>query len=328
MTAFQPLDSSRSPRFAQPATFMRLPHIHDLAGLDVAFVGVPFDGGVVYRPGTRFGPREIRQHSSLIRTYHPVLAVSPFEILRVADVGDVDVNPLNIEDTHARMEQTLRAILEAGAVPICVGGDHSLSLAAIRAVVRRHGPVGLIHVDAHQDMWNAFFGNRYYHGAPFRRAIEEGLLDTRRVVQVGIRGSVNAPTDFDFGRHHGVRTIRAEEVAAHGLDWVKSQLLVARGGPVYLSFDIDGVDPAFAPGTGTPEVGGLTSREALDLVRALVGLPLVGADLVEVSPPYDQANITAFLAANLLFEMVAVLAATKVREIGRAQSTGTGQPKV
>ncbi len=324
MATFQPLDSSRSPRFAQPATFMRLVHTQELVGLDVALLGVPFDGAVSYRPGTRFGPRGIRDHSSLIRTYHPVLAVSPFEVLRVADVGDVDVNPLHIEDTQARVEAAVAAILEAGAVPITVGGDHSLSLATLRAVVRRHGPVGLVHIDAHQDMWKSYFGNRYFHGTPFRRAVEEGLLDTRRVVQIGIRGSVNDPTDFDFGREHGVRTIRAEDLAQHGLDWVKMQVLATRGGPLYLSFDIDGIDPAFAPGTGTPEVGGLTSREGVDLVRSLVGLPLVGADLVEVSPPYDHGDITSMLAANLLFEMVAVLAATRVR--GKGES-GVGQSR-
>lgn len=313
MTDFRPLDAFRSPRFAQIATFMRLPHTRDPAGLDAALLGIPFDGGTSYRPGPRFAPRDIRQHSSLIRLYHPVLKVSPFEVLRIADLGDVDVNPMNIEDTFARAEQAVNAILDAGAVPVCVGGDHSLSLAILRAVARRHGPVGMVHVDSHQDMWEEYFGNRYFHGTPFRRAVEEGLLDTRRVVQVGIRGSVYSASDFDFARDHGVRTIRAEEVAGQGLGWVKEQLSVALGGPVYLSFDIDGVDPAFAPGTGTPEVGGLTSREALELVRALVGFPLVGADVVEVSPPYDCGNITSLLAANLLFEIVSVLAATRHR---------------
>ncbi len=311
MADYQPADASRSPRFAQVATFMRLPHTRDPAGLDVALLGIPFDGGVVYRPGPRFAPRDIRQHSSLIRPYHPVLKVSPFDVLRVADVGDVDVNPLNIEDTHARVEQAITAILNAGAIPVCVGGDHSLSLAILRAVARRHGPVGMVHVDSHQDMWDAYFGNRYFHGAPFRRAVEEGLLDTHRIVQVGIRGPVYSEADFDFGRQHGVTVIRAENVAREGIGWVQEQLRAVSGGPVYLSFDIDGVDPAFAPGTGTPEVGGLTSREALEIVRALVGLPLVGADVVEVSPPYDHGNITALLAANLLFEIVSVLAVTR-----------------
>jgi agmatinase len=307
---FRPADSFRSPRFAQLATFMRLPHSQEYARLDVALLGIPFDGGVSYRPGPRFAPREIRAHSSLIRPYHPVLDVSPFEILKVADVGDVDTNPMRIEDTYTRVQQAVGAILEASAVPVCVGGDHSLSLPILRTVAQRHGPVGLIHVDSHQDMWEEYFGNRYFHGTPFRRAVEEGLLDTHRMVQVGIRGPVYSAADFEFGRQHGVRTIRAEEVAHRGMDWVKERMLVARGGPVYLSFDIDGVDPAFAPGTGTPEVGGLTSREALDVVRSLVGFPLVGADLVEVSPPYDSSGITSLLAANLLFEIVSVLAAT------------------
>lgn len=311
MTDHQPADASRSPRFAQVATFMRLPHTREPAGLDVALLGIPFDGGVVYRPGARFGPRDIRQHSSLIRSYHPVLKVSPFDVLQAADLGDVDVHPFSIEETHARIEQAVAAILDAGAVPVCVGGDHSLSLAVLRAVARRHGPVGMVHVDSHQDMWDDYFGNRYFHGAPFRRAIEEGLLEPRRIVQIGIRGSVRSAEDFDFGRRHGVMVIRAEDVAREGIGWVQEQLHAVSGGPVYLSFDIDGVDPAFAPGTGTPEVGGLTSREALEIVRALVGLPLVGADVVEVSPPYDHGNITALLAANLLFEIVSVLAVTR-----------------
>jgi agmatinase len=313
MPEFRPRDSFRSPRFAQPATFMRLPYIENAAGLDVALLGIPFDGGVSYRPGPRFAPREIRSHSSLIRPYHPVLDVSPFEVLRVADVGDVDVNPLDVEDTHVRMQKVLDEILELGVIPICVGGDHSISLAILRSVVRRHGPVGMVHFDSHQDMWDEYFGNRYFHGTPFRRAVEENLLDTRRVIQIGIRGPVYSSDDFEFARSHGIKTIRIEQLARDGLASVKKQISAVRDGPVYLSFDVDGVDPAFAPGTGTPEVGGLTSREALELVRALEGLQLVGADVVEVSPPYDHAGITSLLAANLLFEMVSVLAANRLR---------------
>ncbi|MBI4277251.1 MAG: agmatinase [Armatimonadetes bacterium] len=309
MSTHRPADSLQSPRFAQPATFMRLPHHRGAAGLDVAILGIPFDGGVSYRPGPRFAPRAVREHSSLIRPYHPVLRVSPFEVLKVADVGDVDVNPMNIEDTFGRVEAAVGAVLEAAAIPACVGGDHSLSLPILRAVARRHGPVGMVHFDAHQDMWEQYFGNRYFHGTPFRRAVEEGLLDPRRVVQVGIRGPVYAEGDFEFGQRHGVRVVRAEDVAERGVPWVREQMQVARGGPVYVSFDVDSLDPAFAPGTGTPEVGGLTSREALALVRGLVGLPIVGFDVVEVSPPYDPAHITALLAANVLFELVAVIAA-------------------
>ena len=313
MSDFQPADSFRSPRFAQPATFMRLPQTRDYAQLDVALLGIPFDGGTSYRPGPGFGPRDIRQHSSLIRPYNPLLKVSPFEVVRVADVGDVDVNPVNIEDTYGRVERAVGDILAANVIPVCVGGDHSLSLPILRAVAAQHGPVGMVHIDSHQDMWEEYFGNKYFHGTPFRRAIEEKLLDTRRVVQIGIRGPVYAETDFDFGRKHGVRTITAEQVAHEGLAWVKEQILTLRRGPVYVSFDIDGVDPAFAPGTGTPEVGGLTSREALELVRALVGVQLVGADVVEVSPPYDHAGITSMLAANILFEMLSVIAATRLQ---------------
>jgi len=309
-------DPSEAPRFAQIATFLRLPHTRSPAGLDVALLGIPFDGTVVYRPGPRFGPRDIRAHNGLTRAYHPVLEVSPFEVLRVADVGDVDVNPYNVEDTLARVEGAVGAIIEAGAVPVCVGGDHSVSLGILRAVARRHGPVGMVHVDSHQDMWNDYFGNRYFHGAPFRRAVEEGLLETRRVLQIGIRGPVRSEADFDFGRKHGVYVVRAEQVGREGIQWVLDQLSAVRGGPVYLSFDIDGIDPAFAPGTGTPEVGGLSSREALDIIRGLVGLRLVGADLVEVSPPYDHGNITAMLASNLLFEIVSVLAASRRRNVG------------
>src|SRR3989441_1888261 len=188
MPDFRPADSFRSPRFAQPATFMRLPHTRELPGLDAALLGIPFDGGTSYRTGSRFGPRDIRQNSSLIRPYNPVLEVSPFDVLRVADVGDVDVNPINIEDTYGRVEQAVADVLNAGVVPVCVGGGHSLSLPILRAVNRKHGPVGVVHFDSHQDHWEEYFGNKYFHGTPFRRAVEEGLLDTQRVVQIGIRG--------------------------------------------------------------------------------------------------------------------------------------------
>ena len=325
MPDFRPADSFRSPRFAQPATFMRLPHTRELPGLDAALLGLPFDGGTSYRTGSRFGPRDIRQNSSLIRPYNPVLQVSPFDVLRVADVGDVDVNPINIEDTYSRVEQAVADVLNAGVVPVCVGGDHSLSLPILRAVNRKHGSVGMVHFDSHQDMWEEYFGNKYFHGTPFRRAVEEKLLDTKRVIQIGIRGPVYAESDFDFARKHGIRWVTAPQVAQEGLDWVREQMLVVRGGPVYLSFDIDGVDPAFAPGTGTPEVGGLTSREALELVRTLVGVQLVGADVVEVSPPYDQAGITSMLAANILFEILSVMAATRLQQRQDSRRS-TGKP--
>ncbi len=325
MPEFRPADSFRSPRFAQPATFMRLPHTQEMAGLDVALLGIPFDGGTSYRSGSRFGPRDVRQNSSLIRPYNPSLQVSPFDVLKVADVGDVDVNPINIEDTYGRVEHAIGEILDAKVMPLCVGGDHSLSLPILRAVKKRHGPLGMVHFDSHQDMWDEYFGGKYFHGTPFRRAVEEGLLDTKRVIQIGIRGPVYADTDFDFARQHGIRWVTAGQVAREGLEWVKEQMLVVRGGPVYLSFDIDGVDPAFAPGTGTPEVAGLTSREALELVRALVGVQLVGADVVEVSPPYDHAGITSMLAANIMFEILSVIAATRPQK-KQDSKRSTGRP--
>jgi len=238
--------------------------------------------------------------------------------VRVADVGDVDVNPLDILDTYSRIETTVSLILDRRVIPICVGGDHSISLPVLRAMARRHGPLGMVHIDAHQDMWDEYFGNRYFHGTTFRRAIEENLLDTSRVVQIGIRGSVYSNHDFDFARKHGVRMVRAEELDRRGMAWVAEQVGEIRGGPTYLSFDIDAVDPAYAPGTGTPEVGGLTSREALLLIRALLGHDIVGADLVEVSPPYDQGGITSLLAANILFETISVIAATRAHSVTHA----------
>ncbi len=306
-TRFEPPDAFQSPRFAQLPTFMRLPHVRDPEGLDVAIVGVPFDGGTSYRSGARFGPREIRVHSALIRPYHPVLRASPFARRKVADCGDVDTNPMDILDTYGRIERAVGAILAAGAVPACIGGDHSISLAILRAVARAHGPVAFVHFDSHQDMWDEYFGNRYFHGTPFRRALEEGLYDPKATVQLGIRGPVYGPEDFAFGETHGVTVVRAEELHRRGTDAALEPVRRLAGRKVYVSFDIDAVDPAFAPGTGTPEVGGLTSAQALELLRGLAGLDIVAFDLVEVAPPYDHAGLTAMLAANVLFELLSVV---------------------
>jgi agmatinase len=304
-----PRNPFRSPRFGQVATFMLLPHTREAAALDVALVGVPYDGGTSYRSGARFGPRAIREQSSLIRTWHPVLKVHPFERLRVADYGDIDTVPISIERTYAAVEQGIAEIVTAGATPVCVGGDHSITLPVLRAVARRHGPVGVVHFDAHPDTWDEYFGSKFFHGTPFRRAIEEGLIDSRRMIQVGIRGPLYGPEDFAFHDAHGLEVIRIEAVKEQGAAWVAARLARLAGGPVYCSFDIDAVDPAYAPATGTPEVGGLTSYEALAIVRGLRGLTLVGCDLVEVSPPYDgPGQITSLLAANLLFELVCLLA--------------------
>ena len=305
----QPRDPFRSPRFGQIATFMLLPAVESLEGLDVALVGIPYDGGVSYRPGARFGPRAVREQSSLIRSWHPVLKVHPFERLRVGDCGDVDVSPGSIELTYAAITKRIDAVTAAGAAPVCVGGDHSITLGILRSLARRHGPLGIIHFDAHPDTWDEYFGSRYFHGTPFRRAVEEGLIDARRMIQVGIRGPLYGPEDFAFHDQHGIEVVRIEAVKEQGTAWVAERFSRLRGGPVYCSFDIDAVDPAFAPATGTPEVGGLTSYEALALVRALAGLDLVGADVVEISPPYDgPGQVTALLGANLLFEFVSLLA--------------------
>jgi agmatinase len=309
MPDFEPRQSFKSPRFAQPATFMRLPYRTDLTGADVAILGVPFDGGTSYRSGARLGPREIRAQSSLIRPYSYFQKIAPFERLRVLDAGDVDAPPVSIEKCYETVEAAVGAVLAAGVVPMIVGGDHSISLPVLRALAKRHGPVSLVQIDAHIDTWDDYFGGKYFHGTPFRRAVEERLIDPRRFVQVGIRGPMYGEDDFDFHREHGITMIDVETVHARGVDAVVESIRERVDGPVYVTFDIDGVDPAFAPGTGTPEIGGLTSHQAQRLVRGLAGLDVVGCDLVEVAPQFDgPGQITALLAANLLFELLCVIA--------------------
>jgi agmatinase len=304
-----PRDPFVSPRFGQLATFMLLPAAEGPAGLDVALLGLPYDGGVSYRPGARFGPRAVREQSSLIRPWNPVLKVHPFEKLRVADCGDVDVVPISIERTHAAIEAKIDTVIAAGARPLCVGGDHSVTLPVIRSLARQHGPLAVVHFDAHPDTWDQYFGSKLFHGTPFRRAIEEGAIDPKRMIQVGIRGPLYGSEDFDFHAQHGLEVLRIEPIKEQGLAWASGRLARLRGMPLYLSFDIDAVDPAYAPATGTPEVGGLSSWEALSLVRSLAGSTLVGADIVEVSPPYDgPGQITSLLAANLAFEILSVMA--------------------
>jgi agmatinase len=305
----EPRDAFRSPRFGQPPTFMRLPYLREPGALDVALLGIPYDGGTSYRTGARYGPRHIRDQSSLIRPWNPALKVAPFERLRVADYGDVDVAPVSIEATFAAIERDVSALVQAGVTPLSVGGDHSVTLPILRALARRHGPLALVHFDAHPDTWDEYFGSKYFHGTTFRRAVEEGLVDGRRVIQIGIRGPLYGPEDFDFHATHGLEVLRIEDVKERGTAWAAERLERLAGRPAYCSFDIDAVDPAYAPATGTPEVGGLSSYEALVLVRALRSLDLVGADVVEVSPPYDgPGQITSLLAANLLFELLSTLA--------------------
>jgi len=306
----QPRASFKSPRFAQPATFMRLPHVEDARGLDVAILGVPFDGGTSYRPGARFGPREVRAQSSLVRPYNYFQKVAPFDRLNVADVGDVDAPPVSIEKCFDAVESRIGGIVDAGARPIVIGGDHSISLPILRALARRHGPLALVQFDSHIDTWDEYFGGKYFHGTPFRRAIEEGIVDGRRFVQVGIRGPMYGEDDFDFHREHGITMIDIDQVKERGVAWTASRVAEIASGPAYVTFDIDAVDPAFAPGTGTPEIGGLTSHEAQRLVRGLAPLHLAGADVVEVAPLFDgPGQITALLAANIAFELLCAMAA-------------------
>ncbi|HSC27310.1 MAG TPA: agmatinase [Vicinamibacterales bacterium] len=312
-------DSFLSPRFAQPATFMRLPHETDLAGVDVALLGVPFDSGTSYRPGARLGPREIRAQSSLIRPYSFFQKVSPFERLRIVDAGDVDVPPVGIENAYKAIEAGVRRVLDAGAIPVVAGGDHSISLPILRAIASARGPVSLVQFDAHIDTWGDYFGGKYFHGSPFRRAIEEGLLVEGGYVQVGIRGPMyGEEEDFGFQNAHGVTTIDIEQVKRDGVPRTIERIREVVKGRTYVTFDIDSVDPAFAPGTGTPEVGGLTSHEAQQLVRGLAGLDIVGCDVVEVAPAFDgPGQITSLLAANIMFELLCVLA-LREQEIRRS----------
>lgn len=299
-----PVDALVYPRFSGISTFMRLPHIPRAQELDIALIGIPFDGGATYRSGPRFGPRHVRAQSCMIRPWNPVLNVDPFSKWRVADYGDLSINPLSLDDTYARITSQLDDVLRAGACTLCVGGDHSILLPILRAIHKKFGPVALVQFDAHNDTWGGYFGSPHSHGTPVRRAVEEGLLLKGHVLQVGLRGQVYSKDDFNFGRKHKFSVVTAEEFHRQGLPAVNKALKRFRGKPVYVTLDIDVVDPAFAPGTGTPQVGGLSSFQILELVRCLKGQSLIGADLVEVSPPYDNGEITSLLAANLLYEML------------------------
>ena len=310
----QPTNLKDYPRYSGVATFMRLPQISAAERLDVALIGVPYDGGVTYRSGTRFGPRHIRDQSAIIRPYNPVLDITPFTQLRVADYGDLSTNPLSMEDTFARITAGLKTVLDAGTIPMCVGGDHSILLPILRAIHAAHGPVALIQLDAHSDTWDEYWGVKYSHGTPVRRAIEEGLLAEPFVLQIGLRGQLYDADDMKYAREHGIVMITAEEFHEHGLPLVREKLHAFGDLKTYLSLDIDVVDPAFAPGTGTPQVGGLSSAQILGLVRALQGLNLVGCDLVEVSPEFDSSEITSLLAANLLFEQLCLFVKPISRE--------------
>ncbi|KPP63056.1 agmatinase, mitochondrial-like [Scleropages formosus] len=289
-------------------TMGKLPFWDSAEGLDAAFVGVPIDTGTSNRPGARFGPREIRAESAMLRRYNGGTKAAPFESLMVADIGDVNVNVYDLKDTCRRIREAFKKIVAADCIPLTMGGDHTIAYPILQAVAEKHGPVGLIHVDAHADTSDMVLGEKIGHGTPFRRCVEEGLLDCRRVVQIGLRGTSYAPDAYQWSREQGFRVVQAEECWYKSLSPLMVEVRKQMGvGPVYLSFDIDALDPAFAPGTGTPEIAGLTPVQGLEIIRGCRGLNLVGCDLVEVSPPYDTTGNTALLAANLLFEMMCVL---------------------
>ena len=305
----QPIDAAVVPRFAGVATFMRLPTVESAKGLDIALTGIPWDGGTTNRAGPRHGPREIRSQSSLMRRVHHVSGTEPFSIARIADVGDVSVNPINLQDALKRIEEGIRSIVKHCALPLIAGGDHLTTLPVLRAVAKDR-PVGMIHFDAHSDTNDTYFGdNPYTHGTPFRRAVEEKLLDPRRVVQIGIRGSIYDPDEHGWARDHGMRIIYMEEFVRCGVEQVMNEAKTIVGDrPTFISFDIDCIDPSMAPGTGTPEIGGFTTREVQTMLRLLEGLDIVGADVVEVAPPFDIGGMTALVGATVMFELMCVMA--------------------
>ena len=294
---------------------MRLPGSSAPADLDVAIIGIPFDLGTSLRPGARFGPRGIRNESVLIRPYNMATRAAPFDSLRIDDVGDIATNAFDKDDSIARIEAHYRTLLDHGVIPVGLGGDHTVVLPVLRAIAARHGPVGLVHIDAHTDINDTMFGERIAHGTPFRRAVEEGLLDGRRVAQIGVRATGYAADDFDWSREQGFRVVQAEDCWHRSLTPLMAEIREQIGpGPVYISMDIDGLDPAYAPGTGTPEIGGLTTPQALEIIRGCAGLNIVGCDLVEVAPAYDTTGTTALVAANLVYEMLCVLPGVERRD--------------
>jgi guanidinopropionase len=310
----QPISGMDVPRFAGPVTFMRLPYIpmEEASGIDIGIVGVPWDGGTTNRSGPRHGPRQMRDMSAMIRRVHPVHRMSPYDLVNVADLGDAPVNPADVQDALERIATWFKALIAKGIRPLSAGGDHLCSLPILRAVGQKR-PVGMIHFDAHSDLWDGYFGGfKFTHGTPFCRAIEEGVLDPKRTIQIGLRGSVYDFEDRDFGEKHGVTMIGIEQATTMGPEKVMELARkVAGDGPTYVSFDIDCLDPAYAPGTGTPEAGGFTNREAIAMLRALKGLDIVGADVVEVSPPFDPSGYTALNGVTMMWELLCIMAMGK-----------------
>ncbi len=314
MMTNQPIGGNALARFSGPGTFMRLPAAESAEGLDVAIIGVPMDHGTSWRSGTRFGPKEIRSQSAMIRPYNIQTGAAPFDSLNCADLEDVPINTFNLNATIDIISKHYDAILKHDAVPMTLGGDHTLTLPILRAIAKKHGPVGLVHVDAHADVSDTMFGEREVHGTVFRRAYEEGLLDPTRVWQVGLRGTGYSAEDFDDPLEWGFKMILAQEIWHKSLTPLAEKIRSEIGeGPVYISYDIDSLDPAYAPGTGTPEIGGLTTPQAMELIRGLRGLDIVGCDMVEVSPPYDTTGNTALTGANLMFEMLSILPGVNYR---------------
>ncbi|MBI0297369.1 agmatinase [Streptomyces sp. PRKS01-29] len=310
-----PVDSSRVPRFAGPATFARLPRLDEVAGADVAVVGVPFDGGVSYRPGARFGPAAVREASRLLRPYHPGLDVSPFATQQVADAGDIAVNPFDIGEAIETIQDAAGSLQAEGTRLVTIGGDHTIALPLLRAAATRHGPVAVLHFDAHLDTWDTYFGAEHTHGTPFRRAVEEGIVDTSALSHVGTRGPLYGKQDLTEDEKLGFGIVTSADVYRRGADEVADQLRQRIGDrPLYVSIDIDCLDPAHAPGTGTPEAGGLTSRELLEILRGLAGCRLIGADVVEVAPAYDHAEITSVAASHVAYDLISLLALQGRRE--------------
>jgi len=309
MTTVGPIDASKTPRFAGPASFARLPRLDQVPRADIVVAGVPFDSGVSYRPGARFGPTHVRESSRLLRPYNPAMDVSPFEVAQVADAGDIAVNPFNIHEAIETIEAAAVELTADGTRLVTIGGDHTIALPLLRAAAHRHGPVALVHFDAHLDTWDTYFGAEYTHGTPFRRAVEEGIVDTEALSHVGTRGPLYGKKDLEDDRRFGFGIVTSSDVYYQGVVEVIDKLRQRLGDrPVYVSIDIDVLDPAHAPGTGTPEAGGITSRELLEILRGFRGLNLIGADVVEVAPAYDHAEITGVAAAHVAYDLVSLLA--------------------
>ena len=310
---FKPVSGFDLPRFAGVPTFMRLPHVSldaaKISEVDIGIIGVPWDSGTTNRPGPRHGPRQLRDASTMIRAQHPVSGTRPYEKLNCADLGDVSINPADIQDSMNRITSFYKTVIEKGIKPLTAGGDHLTSLPVLRAIAET-GPLGMIHFDSHTDLFHSYFdGTMFTHGTPFRRAVEENLLDPKRVIQIGIRGTQYDREDLDFADSVGIKVIKIEEFFDRGIEDVMTEARAIVGEKeTYISYDIDFIDPAFAPGTGTPEVGGPNSYEALKVVRELTGVKIVGADMVEVSPPFDPSSNTAFLGVSVMFELLCQMA--------------------